>query len=98
LITTQQVRIILDRNRNGLDGLPRAEGGAILSRGVYWDEAARRVVAVEGSQTAERALVQLSENTAITFDELVRRMAMGGGGRSGQPVPYHAGAGASAHH
>jgi hypothetical protein len=98
LITTQQVRIILDRNRNGLDGLPRAEAGVMLSRGLYWDVAARRVVAVEAPQSADRPLVQLSDDPGITFDELVRRMAMGGGGRSGEPVPYHSGAGAPAHH
>jgi hypothetical protein len=98
LITTQQVRIILDRNRNGLDGLPRAEAGTMLSRGLYWDVSTRRVTAVEAPQSADRALVQLSDDPTITFDELVRRMAMGGGGHSGQPVPYHAGMGAAAPH
>jgi hypothetical protein len=98
LITTQQVRIILDRNRNGLDGLPRFEAGQQLSRGLYWDSAARRVVVAEMPQSADRALVQLSDDPAITFDTLVRRIPMGGGGRSGQAVPYHSGAGAAAHH
>ena len=98
MITTQQVRIILDRNRNGLDGLPRAEAGQQLGRGLYWDEAARRVWPVEGAQTADRALVLLSDDLEITFDELVRRMAMGGGGHSGRAVPYHVGAGGATHH
>ena len=98
MITTQQVRIILDRNRNGLDGLPRADAGQQIARGLYWDAAARRVVPVEASQAADRALVLLSDDLDITFDELVRRMAMGGGGHSGRAVPYHMGAGAPAAH
>ena len=98
MITTQQVRIILDRNRNGLDGLPRVDAGQQLGRGLYWDAATRRVVPVDGPRSAEKALVLLSEDLEITFDELVRRMAMGGGGHSGRPVPYHAGAGGAAHH
>jgi hypothetical protein len=34
----------------------------------------------------------------ITADELVRELAMGGGGPSGRPVPYHQGARPAAHH
>ena len=98
MIATQQVRIILDRNRNGLDGLPLTGAGEQLSRGLYWDEATRRVVPVEGVQTADRALVLLSDDLDVTFDDLVRRMAMGGGGHTGRAVPYHAGASLTAHH
>jgi hypothetical protein len=98
VITTQQVRIILDRNRNGLDGLPRSTSGEQIGRGLYWDEATRRVVPVEGPQAADRALVLLSDDLEITFDELVRRMAMGGGGHTGRAVPYHAAAGSVSHH
>ena len=98
MITTQQVRIILDRNRNGLDGLPRVASGQQLGRGVYWDESARRVVPVDGSQLADRDLVLLSDDLDVTFDELVRRMAMGGGGHTGRAVPYHAGVGSASHH
>ena len=98
MITTQQVRIILDRNRNGLDGLPRLSSGQQLARGLYWDAASRRVVPVEGSQAADRELILLSDDVEITFDELVRRMALGGGGHSGRAVPYHAGAGSASHH
>ena len=90
--------MILDRNRNGLDGLPRIGAGEQLSRGLYWDAAARRVEPIEGAQAADRDLVLLSDDLEITFDELVRRMAMGGGGHSGRAVPYHAGSGSASHH
>jgi hypothetical protein len=91
LITTQQVRIILDRNRNGLDGLPRVTAGGQIGPGVYWDEAARRVETVETPRTADRELVVLSDRLDVTFDDLVRLMAMGGGGRTGRAAPYHSG-------
>jgi hypothetical protein len=98
MITTQQVRIILDRNQNGLDGRPAFEAGASLPPGVYWDAAARAVVAVEAQRTADRRYVLLSHRMEITADELVRELAMGGGGSSGRPVPYHQGARPAAHH
>ena len=98
MITTQQVRIILDRNRNGLDGLPRFSAGQQLERGLYWDEASRKVVPVESGRSAEQEVVLLSGDFEITFDELVRRMAMGGGGHTGRAVPYHAGASSASHH
>jgi hypothetical protein len=91
VITTQQVRIILDRNRNGLDGLPRVPAGGQLGVGVYWDEATRRVEAVEAPRSAEAERVLLADRLDVTFDELVRLMAMGGGGRTGRATPYHAG-------
>jgi hypothetical protein len=91
VITTQQVRIILDRNRNGLDGLPRVPAGGQLGVGVYWDGATRRVEAVEAPRQAEGERVLLSHRLDVTFDDLVRVMAMGGGGHSGRAVPYHAG-------
>ena len=91
------MRIILDRNRNGLDGLPRAAAGQQLERGLYWDEEAHQVVPIDAARAADRSLVLLSDDLDLTFDELVRRMAMGGGGHSGRAVPYHAGAG-TAHH
>ena len=91
MITTQQVRIILDRNRNGLDGLPRLPAGAQMGAGVYWDRAAGRVEIVESARSADREYVRLSDRPQITFDELVRLMAMGGGGRSGRAIPYHSG-------
>lgn len=97
MITTQQVRIILDRNQNGLDGRPRVTAGRQMGVGVYWDEAGRRVEIVETPRAADREYVLLSERPDVTFDELVRLMAMGGGGRSGRAVPYHAGA-SNSHH
>lgn len=98
MIATQQVRIILDRNQNGLDGLDNVGAGQPLAPGIYWDAAARRVVTVESSRPADQALVLLSERLDVTFDELVRKMAMGGGGHSGRAVPYHLGAGATGKH
>lgn len=95
MITTREVRIILDRNRNGLDGRPAVSQGGSLSPGVYWDGSA--VVGVEATRTADRRYVQLSHRMDITADELVRELAMGGGGSSGRAVPYHEGKGA-AHH
>ena len=53
---------------------------------------------IEGTQAAERDLVQLADDLEIGFDELVRRMAMGGGGHTGRAAPYHAGVGSAAHH
>ena len=83
--------MILDRNQNGLDGLPRVAAGASAPPGLYWDPARRMVVPLEASGPADADLVLLSARLDITFDELVRQMAMGGGGRSGRPVPYHQG-------
>ena len=37
-----KVRIILDRNQNGIDGRPTVAAGASLQPGLYWDPAARR--------------------------------------------------------
>jgi hypothetical protein len=65
--------------------------------GVYWDEAGRRVEAVETPRTADREQVLLSDRLDVTFDELVRLMAMGGGGRTGRATPYHAGISQSRH-
>jgi hypothetical protein len=98
VITTQQVRIILDRNQNGLDGRPTVDAGGTLVPGLYWERAGRTVVAVEAARTAERQHVLLSHRLDITADELVRELAMGGGGQSGRPVPYHQGARPAAHH
>lgn len=99
MITTQQVRIILDRNRNGLDGRPAVQPGQPMHPGVWWDASGRKVVRVEsGRPAAEVACVLLSERLDITVDDLVRLLAMGGGGHSGRAVPYHAGAGSSQSH
>jgi hypothetical protein len=98
LITTQQVRIILDRNQNGLDGRPAVRAGDRLEAGLYWDPDGRKVVALESAGTADRALVLLSRRLDITVDELVRQVAMGGGGGSGRAIPYHAGAASEGHH
>jgi hypothetical protein len=98
VISTQEVRIILDRNQNGLDGRPAIEAGAGLPPGLYWDQASRSVAAVEATRTADRRYVLLSNRIDITADELVRELAMGGGGPSGRPVPYHQGARPGAHH
>lgn len=98
MITTQDVRIILDRNQNGLDGRPIVEAGASLQPGLYWDRTGRAVAAVEATRTSDRRYVLLSHRLDITFDELVRELAMGGGGPSGRPVPYHQGTRGGAHH
>lgn len=100
MITTQQVRIILDRNRNGLDGRPAVRAGGRVEPGLYWDPDARKVVAMEAAGTADKSLVLLSRRLDISVDDLVRSMAMGGGGHSGRAVEYHAGAAADepAHH
>jgi hypothetical protein len=100
VITTQQVRIILDRNRNGLDGRPAVAAGGRLDAGLYWDPDARKVVPMEAAGTADKGLVLLSRRLDIGVDELVRSMAMGGGGQTGRPIEYHAGAAADepAHH
>jgi hypothetical protein len=98
VITTQQVRIILDRNRNGLDGLPAVRAGERLEAGLYWDPEARKVVALESAGTADKPLVLLSPRFDVTVDELVRQMAMGGGGGTGRAIPYHAGAATEGHH
>ena len=98
MITTQQVRIILDRNRNGLDGRPAVRAGERLEAGLYWDSEGRKVVALESAGTADKALVLLSRRLDVSVDELVRQMAMGGGGGSGRAIPYHAGAKSEAAH
>lgn len=98
MITTQQVRIILDRNQNGLDGRPAIRTGERLDAGLYWDPTGRKVVALESAGTADKALVLLSRRLDVTVDDLVRQMAMGGGGATGRPVPYHAGAASESAH
>ena len=98
MITTQQVRIILDRNRNGLDGRPSAKPGERVDPGLYWDPDGRKVVPMEAASSADRSLVLLSRRLDITVDELVRQVAMGGGGVSGRPVPNHTGLGSEASH
>ena len=91
MIATQQVRIILDRNQNGLDGRPKVEPGSSLDSGLYWDPIGRKVVPVEAAGPAQQALILLSRHIDITVDDLVRSLAMGGGGDSGRAVPYQAG-------
>ncbi|MBM4417221.1 MAG: hypothetical protein FJ033_02740 [Chloroflexi bacterium] len=97
MITSQQVRIILDRNQHGLDGLPRVAAGRSLAPGTYWDPYEREVISCATPQTAIADVVLLSHDPDISVDRLVRQMAMGGGGRSGRARPYHARA-ASAEH
>ena len=97
MITTQQVRIILDRNQNGLDGRIRVRTGERVSPGIYWNELSRRIHVVDGASVAESDYVVLSNNLDLTVDELVRSLAMGGGGHTGRPTIYHD-AGAAAHH
>ena len=98
MITTQEIRIILDRNQNGLDGRPVVEAGASMPPGLYWDAADRVVAAVEATRTAGRRYALLSHRLDVTADELVRELAMGGGGQIGRAVPYHQGARPPAHH
>ncbi|HZQ99434.1 MAG TPA: hypothetical protein VFC93_11540 [Chloroflexota bacterium] len=90
MITSQQVRIILDRNRNGLDGRPSVAAGTMAQPGLYWDAAARKVVPIEAPTTVDRDLVLLARRLDVTVDELVRQLAMGGGGESGRAIPYEA--------
>lgn len=98
MITTQQVRIILDRNGNGLDGRPLLSRGERIEAGLYWDPEGRKVVPVDAAGSADRPLVLLSRRLDITVDELVRSMAMGGGGASGRAAPYHAGRAVESRH
>ena len=64
--------------------------GQVASPGLYWDPVGRKVDAIEAPRSAERELVLLTHRVDITFDELVRQMAMGGGGHSGRAIDYHA--------
>lgn len=89
MITSQDVRIILDRNRNGLDGRPSVAAGQALQPGVYWEPVSRTVVSIVDARVAEMRYVSLSPRPDVGFDELVRELAMGGGGQSGNPIPYH---------
>jgi hypothetical protein len=98
MITTQQVRIVLDRNQHGLDGRPRIESGATMDVGLYWDAEARKLVPVESRGVADRRLVLLSPRLDVTIDELVPSLAMGGGGSSGRAIAYHVGAASQDHH
>ena len=98
MITTQQMRIILDRNQNGLDGRTRVKSGERVTPGIYWNEITRRIHIVEGAGVADGDFVVLSNNLDLTIDELVRSLAMGGGGHSGRPTVYHEGAGAASQH
>ncbi len=98
MITTQQVRIILDRNQNGLDGRERVRPGDRIAPGLYWDETTRRIQVFDSVGSSDRNYVVLSNNLDLTVDELVRSLAMGGGGHTGRPTTYHQGATATPHH
>ena len=98
MITTQQVRIILDRNQNGLDGRDRVRSGDRISPGFYWDESTRRIQVIDSVGSSDKDYVVLSNNLDLTVDELVRSLAMGGGGHTGRPTMYHQGAAATPHH
>lgn len=97
MISTRSVRLILDRNQNGLEGRPIIDVGGALASGLYWDPTTRQAVSVESGRAADRRYVLLSPRVDVTFDELVRELVMGGGGSSGRAPPYHAGI-SSAHH
>jgi hypothetical protein len=97
MIAGREVLIILDRNQNGLDGRPVVAIGGMLGPGVYWDPDRAEVVAVDASRPADRRYIFLSPRRDVTADELVRELAMGGGGASGRAVPYHARRGSSTH-
>ncbi len=97
MITSQEVRIILDRNQHGLDGLPRIAAGRSLAPGTYWDPHAQAVISCATPQTAAADVVLLSRDPDASFERLVRQMAMGGGGRTGRARPYHARANTTAH-
>ena len=98
MITTQQVRIILDRNQNGLDGRSRVHAGDRVSPGLYWDESTRRIRVIDSVGSADKDYVILSSNLDLSVDELVRSLAMGGGGHTGKPAIYHESAGSASHH
>jgi hypothetical protein len=87
-ITTWEMRLLLDRNPNALDARPVYAAGESLPAGLYWDADRREGVPFAGGGTADRRLISLHEKPDATFDEVVRQVAMGGGGHSGRPVPY----------
>jgi hypothetical protein len=97
-ITNWEMRLILDRNRNALDGRPAHEVGADIQPGLYWDPANRVVVPVTARQRAERPLVSIHDNPNASMDDVVREVAMGGGGHSGRPTPYEQARATEKHH
>ena len=87
-ITNWEMRLILDRNQNALEGRPTFDAGSSVAPGLYWDPVARLVVPIQSQQTTDRHLVSVHPNPGATMDDVVGEVAMGGGGRSGRPVPY----------
>ncbi|TAK22857.1 MAG: hypothetical protein EPO26_09755 [Chloroflexota bacterium] len=97
MIASKQVRILLDRNRNGLEGRPFVNPGQAASVGLYWDSVAGEVVAIDTPRGVDRHLILLSRDRDVSYDALVRQMAMGGGGHTGRAVAYHEGVSPAAH-
>ncbi len=91
MITTVEMRMFLDRNPNALKAVPQFRAGERVERGLYWDPAARRVEVFEQAGSHDRDLIRLSPNPDATVDELVARLAIGGGGRTGDPDEVRAG-------
>lgn len=85
MISTVEMRMFLDRNPNALGAVPRFAAGERVERGLYWDPATRRVVPVDSGTSATADLVRLSPNFDATIQELVHRLAIGGGGLTGDP-------------
>lgn len=88
MITTRDLRLILDRNQNGLDGRPAVQAGERAEPGLYWNPHTRVIVPMESATVADERLVLLSSRLDVTVDEIVRQLAMGGGARSGRPQEY----------
>ena len=97
-ITAWEMRLVLDRNQNALDGLAAVESGATASAGLYWDPANRQLVSLAQLSRAPIHLVRIHANPDAALDVVVRELAMGGGGHSGRPTSYErARAGERAH-
>ena len=84
-INPVEMRLLLDRNPNALKAAPHFAAGARLDPGLYWSAAAAQTVSVEQPVTADVDLYRLHRNPAATLTDLVHTIAVGGGGRTGDP-------------
>lgn len=97
-ITKWEMRLVLDRNRNAFDGRPRHAAADEVPPGLYWDPERREVVSIPARQRTDRALLSIHEKPDASLDDVVRQLAMGGGGVSGKPVPYEVARAAESQH
>lgn len=87
MLTTSEMRLFLAQNPNALLAKRVIPAGAELSPGLYWNLARQEVEAVSAPRPATHDCVRLADRLDATLAEVSRGFALGGGGRTGTPLP-----------